>query len=316
MYKYLLAAICCINSVYACDFCGCSPSVLNADVLALQPQSSVGISVQYRNYKHLASDFNAKRTQIVTQNFYVSYAPAKWVDIRASLPVLWLINDYLKLDANTPKLQEKKVGIGDFIIFSNFRVWQKPPFSQKVGHIINLGYGMSFPTGTKKSSENMLLQDFNFGTQAIGFLFSGAYSISIGSWGLVNNVLIKVNLKNKQQVTYGNQYSYQVSANYSAYVKHFVLIPSVGFGVNVQDKNIRNNIIQKKSGAWNVALNYGLQFTAKGITFSASATHPLAQNTSNGDILQLSGFNCLLKYQLPQVHKKKVSETNLSITKN
>ena len=162
----------------------------------------------------------------------------------------------------------------------------------------------------------MLLQDFNFGTQAIGFLFSGAYSISIGSWGLVNNVLIKVNLKNKQQVTYGNQYSYQVSANYSAYVKHFVLIPSVGFGVNVQDKNIRNNIIQKKSGAWNVALNYGVQFTAKGITFSASATHPLAQNTSNGDILQLSGFNCLLKYQLPQLHKKKVSEANLSITKN
>ncbi len=315
MYKYLLAALCCINSLYACDFCGCSPTVLNADVLSLQPQNSVGTSVQYRNYKHLVSDFNAKRTQIVTQNFYVSYAPAKWVDLRASLPVLWMINDYLKLDANTPKLQEKKAGIGDFILFSNFRVWQHPPFSRKAGHLINAGFGLSFPTGSKKVSENMLLQDFNFGTQAVGFLFSAAYSLSVKNWGLVNNVLIKINLKNKQQVTYGNQYSYQVSANYSAYVKHVILIPSIGLGVNIQDKNIRNDILQKKSGAWNLALNYGLQFTIRGITFSASATHPLAQKTSDGNILQLSGFNCLLKYQLPQRKSEKKKETDSYISK-
>ena len=215
MYQYILALLCCYNSLYACDFCGCSPTVMNSDVLSIQPQSSVGTSLQYRYFKHLKSDINAKRTQILSQNFFVSYAPKKWVDIRVSLPIMWIFNDYVKIDQNTPKLKEKRFGVSDMLLFSNFRVWQRSPIGKKTGHVINLGYGMSFPTGSKKSSDNLLLQDFNFGTQTVGFLFSGAYSLSIRNWGLVNSAYLKINIKNKDQVKYGNQYTYLISANYT-----------------------------------------------------------------------------------------------------
>ena len=46
MYKLIIAFMCCFSSAYACDFCGCSPAVMNTDVLSLQPQSSVGIGRQ------------------------------------------------------------------------------------------------------------------------------------------------------------------------------------------------------------------------------------------------------------------------------
>src|SRR4051812_40068177 len=117
MYKYLLSVVFLSNTLYACDFCGCSPSSMNTDILSVQPQSSVGTSVQYRNFKHVVTDVNVKRTQIVTQNFFVSYAPKKWVDIRLSLPVMWVFNNYIKVDENTPKLKEKKTGISDLTLF-------------------------------------------------------------------------------------------------------------------------------------------------------------------------------------------------------
>lgn len=302
MYKFIIAFLCCFSSAYACDFCGGSPAVMNSDVLSLQPQSSVGTSVQYRNYKYLASADNVKRTQTVVQNFFVSYSPKKWVDIRVSLPIMWTFNEYVKLDANTPNLHEKKFGLSDMIMFSNFRVWQKSPIGKKVGQVLNLGLGLSLPTGSKKVSENALLQDFNFGTQTVGFLFSAAYSLSIKKWGLINSALIKINLKNKDNTLYGNQYTYQLAANYTALVKKVYLIPVAGLGVNFQQRNIHHNIIQSKSGALDLELNVGLQCNVKGITFAATVSQPLVQKTGGGNIIQKTGFNCFVKYQIP--HKK------------
>ena len=312
MYKLIIALMCCASSAYACDFCGGSPAVMNTDILSLQPQSSVGTSVQYRNYKFLSSSDNVKRTQTVTQNFFVSYSPKKWVDIRVSLPIMWIFNEYVKVDENTPNLYEKKFGVSDMILFGNFRVLQRLPYGKKVGQILNLGYGMSFPTGSKKISENSLLQDFNFGTQTVGFLFSAAYSLSIKKWGLVNSALVKINLKNKDNVLYGNQYTYQIAANYTALVKKVSLIPLLGFGVNVQQKNVHHTILQSKSGSWNVELNCGLQCNIKGVTIAASVSQPLAQKTSNGNILQKTGFNCFIKYLIP--HKKQKIVLPMEVT--
>ncbi len=316
MYKFIITLLCCYGSAYACDFCGGSPAVMNSDVLSLQPQSSVGTSVQYRNYKYLASADNVKRTQTVVQNFFVSYSPKKWVDIRVSLPIMWTFNEYIKLDENTTSLHEKKFGLSDMIIFSNFRVWQKSPIGRKVGQVLNLGFGISVPTGSKKTSENALLQDFNFGTQTVGFLFSAAYSLSIKKWGLVNSTLVKINLKNKDNTLFGNQYTYQLTANYTTLVGKVYLIPVTGLGVNYQQRNIHHDIIQSKSGAIDLEINAGLQCNVKGITFAATISQPLVQKTGGGNILQKTGFNCFVKYQIPHIKQKMGTATeNTSTTK-
>ena len=291
--------MCCFSSAYACDFCGCSPAVMNTDVLSIQPQTTVGTSLQYKNFKHLVSDANVKRTQILTQTFFVSYAPKKWVDIRLSMPLIWMFNQYKVQDKNTPNLQEKKFGVGDLLLFSNFRVFTKPGFgTKKVGHIVNLGYGMSFPTGSKKASTNVWLQDFNFGTQMVAFYFSGTYSMSIKNWSLVNTALVKLNMYNKDKVKYGNMYSYQLAANYTRFVKQVALTPIVGIRTDISQKNLSNKIIQSKSGGYTIAANIGLQCAYKEFAINVSVSQPMAQKLSAGNIQEKTGFNCMVLYQI------------------
>lgn len=306
MYKYIIVFLFFCNRTLACDFCGCctSPLVMNTDVLSLQPQSSIGSSLSYRNFKYLSSDANMKQTQIITQDFFVSYAPVKWMDIRLSVPISWILNDYIALDANTPDLKEKKFGLEDILLFSNFKVFSRPALgNRKTGHILNLGFGLGFPTGSKKNSLNELLQDFNFGTQTVSFHFSGAYSLSVRNWSLVNSTLIKINIYNKDKVKYGNMYSYDLSVNYTRSLGKVSLTPIMGMRMDISQKNLHNNIIQIQTGGWTLAANIGLQFLVKDIAIYAGIYQPMVQKISAGKISQKTGANFMIRYNIPKRQK-------------
>lgn len=314
MKKYLAVMLLCYSvQLFSCDFCGCSPTVMNTDVMSIQPQSSAGTSLQYRSYAYKTSSVNLKNTHVATQTFFVSYAPKKWVDIRLSMPLIWMVNKYKMVNENTPKIKETKFGAGDLLLFSNFRVVAKPPIgNKKVGHVVNLGYGMSFPTGSKKTSENVLLQDFNFGTQMIAFYFSGAYSLSVKKWGLVNAALVKINMYNKDKVKYGNMYSYQISANYTHSFKHVLLTPIIGIRSDISSKNLHNNIIQNKSGGWALAFDASLQCTIKDFAFNVGISQPVVQKISAGEMVQKTGVTAMLRYQIKR-KPKIVNEAQSSI---
>jgi hypothetical protein len=250
------------------------------------------------------SDANMNRTQIITQNFFVSYAPKKWVDLRLSMPITWMYNRYNTIDANTPQLHEKKFGAGDLLLFSNFRVYGRPPGdTKKVGHVFNLGYGMSFPTGSKKSSVNELLQDFNFGTETLAFYFSGTYSMSYKSWGIMNVAMVKLNMYNKDDVKYGNVYSYQLSANYTKFFKKIYLTPSAGFRTDIEQKNLHHQYIQTKSGAWILEFDAALQCAIKNFVVSVNFAQPVAQKISAGAIVQKTGCGAMLRYNIKKKDK-------------
>ncbi len=305
MYKYILAVLCCISKAYACDLCSCSPAVMNMDVLSLQPQSTVGVSTQYRNVKYLTSDVNMKRTQVLSQSYFISYAPKKWVDIRLSLPLIWMFNDYHLQDQNTPDLHEKKMGLGDLMLFSNFRVYAaQRSGKRKAGHALYLGYGMSFPTGSKRASSNQLLQDFNFGTQSVAYYCSGMYSLSIKNWGLVNAALVKLNMYNKDRIRYGHLYTYQLSANYTHYfTKGCTITPMLGVRSDIAQKNLKNAIRQPLSGSWMVSANIGIQVGYRGFIVMANLFQPVAQNTSEKTILQKTGVSATLRYEIKRKNK-------------
>ena len=94
MYKIIIAFMCCFSSAYACDFCGCSPSVMNSDLLSLQPQSSVGINTIYKGYQYKNNENGLTKSHLVSTNLSVAYAPKKWVELRSTLPLIWMMNQY------------------------------------------------------------------------------------------------------------------------------------------------------------------------------------------------------------------------------
>jgi hypothetical protein len=274
------------------------------DVLGLQPQSMLSLATAYRKYDFNYSDIDLRKAYSVTQSLTVSYAPAKWVDIRLNLPLVWMKNRYDITEENSIAT-EKHFGLGDLQLFGNFKAWSKPGLgNKKAGQQLNLGFGMELPTGGKQASQNELLQNFNFGSQSVDFLFSGIYSLSIRKWGITQAGWIKINTYNKERVKFGNMYSYQLMGNYSAGLKHSMLIPTVGIKTEIASHNLNKNIIQSLSGYWIVSLSYGLSWMKKNWKIGAMVQHPLAQWTSNGEINQKTDFSINFTYQFIKKSKQ------------
>lgn len=299
MYKILIAFICCFNSMYACDFCGCSPSVMNSDLLSLQPQSSVGINTTYKSYKYEANENGLTKSHLLSTNLSVAYAPKKWLEIRSTLPLIWMMNQY-----TTTK--DKTFGVGDMTIISNFKVLSKSPIgtNKKVGHTVIVGLGIELPTGKNKISEDNQLQNFTLGSRSVDFLFSGVYSMSYRKWNIIGAGLVKINTRNKDEVRYGHLYSIQTGAAYTHTFKKSQLLPNAGIRVEIQQKNLHKNIIQKFTGSYALFFQYGADYNIKNWNIGFQILHPMVQNTALESIKQQSNFLLKCTYLIQRKTKK------------
>lgn len=302
MYKIMLALMCCFSSAYACDFCGCSPSVMNSDLLSLQPQSSVGINTTYKGYKYKNNENGLTNSHLLSTNVSVSYAPKKWLELRSTLPLIWMMNEY----TNT---KDKTFGVGDMTILSNFKVLSKSPIgtNKKVGHTVILGFGIELPTGKNVMSADNQLQNFTLGSRSVDFLFSGVYSMSYRKWNIIGAGLVKINTRNKDKVRYGHLYSIQVGSAYTHTFKNSQLLPNIGLRTEIQQKNLHKNIIQKFTGSYALFVQYGLDYNIKNWNIGFQVLHPMVQNTAMQSIKQQTNFILKCTYL---IQKKKVKTTS------
>ena len=304
MYKIIIAFMCCFSSAFACDFCGCSPSVMNSDLLSLQPQSSVGINTIYKGYQYKNNENGLTKSHLVSTNLSVAYAPKKWVELRSTLPLIWMMNQY----KNT---NDKTFGIGDMSIVSNFKVLSKSPIgtNKKVGHTLIFGFGIELPTGKNKISADNQLQNFTLGSKSVDFLFSGVYSMSYRKWNIIGAGLVKINTKNKDKVRYGHLYSIQIGSAYTHTFKNSQLLPNLGIRAEIQQKNLHNTIIQNTSGSYAMFLQYGLDYNIKNWNLGFQVLHPISQNTAANSIKQQSNFLLKCSYLIQKKQKKVQAES-------
>lgn len=305
MYKFIIAFICCYSSVYACDFCGCSPSVMSSDLSNLQPQSSVSTTTSYKKYQYLTSDVGLQQTHVVAQQLSISYAPNNWVELRTTLPFVWMQNNYAVA-------QEKKFGIGDMNVFSSFKAWSKSPLKhkRKLGQQLNLGVGIELPTGKNKQSYEQLSQQFMFGSKSIDLLFSGIYSLSIRKFGFITAAFVKVNTPNKAEIRYGNNFVFQIIGNYSASTKHCMLMPNIGVKADYTQKNIYRHIIQSKSGGYALYATYGLDMMIKNWNLSGRFEHAFVQHVANNSLKEKASVMIKVGYVFKQKNKIKKDVSN------
>lgn len=314
MYKFIIAFMCCYSSVYACDFCGCSPSVMSSDLSNLQPQTSISTTTSYKKYQYLTSDVGLQQTHIVAQQLSVSYAPKNWVELRTTLPLVWMQNNYATI-------AEKKFGIGDMNIFSSFKVWSKSPLKhkRKLGQQLNFGVGIELPTGKNIQSLQEISQQFMFGSKSVDILLSGIYSLSIQKFGFITAVFAKINTPNKAEIRYGNNFVFQLIGNYSANTKRCMLMPNIGMKADYTQKNIYRHIIQSKSGGYALYATYGLDIMVKNWNLSGRFEHAFVQHIANNSLKEKTSVMLKVGYVFKQKvkqAKKRSTDTSLQTLNN
>lgn len=310
MYKYIILMMLFIQKSYACDFCGCSPSVMSSDLSNLQPQTSVSTTTSYKKYHYLKSDVGLQQTHIVAQQISISYAPKNWVELRTTLPLVFMQNNYATV-------AEKKFGIGDMNIFASFKAWSKSPLKhkRKLGQQLNFGVGVELPTGKNIQSLQEISQQFMFGSKSVDVLFSAIYSLSIKKFGFITSGFVKVNTPNKSEIRYGNNFVFQLIGNYSANTKRCMLMPNIGVKVDYTQKNIYRHIIQSKSGGYALYATYGLDIMVKNWNFSGRFEHAFVQHIANNSLKEKASVMVKVGYVFKQKTKiKKVEEVSTNIS--
>lgn len=259
-------------------------------------QSFVSSSLMYRKFEFKDETNNIKNSHILTNLWQGSYAPKKWVDVRVNFPIIWIKNNY-SMEGNN--LYDKNISLGDIQLISNFVAWQKQKTKSKsIYQKLNLGLGIELPTGKKISSNSDILQNINFGSQSVDFLFNGLYALSVNNWSIVQQGQVKINTYNQDKFKFGNNYAYQLLVNYITFIKKSNLIPSLSTRVDIASKNLYNSIIQDKSGMILLSLQFGFQWSKKNYHVGCIVQQPIYQNTSNGLIEQKTLTNLYFKYQI------------------
>jgi hypothetical protein len=285
---------------YPCDFCACSPNVAGNDIMGVEMQSSVGVSALYRSM-----DFKDTTNAIVNNKMLMTfiqaaYAPKNWVDIKVNIPFVLMMN---RFDDNGIK-NEHKFSIGDVQLLSNFTVWQRMANdSMPAAHKLNVGGGLELPTGKQYNTANDILQNINFGSQSVDFMFNILYFLEIKNWGMVQTGQVKINTYNADKFKYGNNYGYQFLVNYKAFVGKSNLIPALGSRIDVATKNLHNTIIQNKSGYYMWSLYAGAEWMKNNYHLGMTLQQPLMQNTSQKLIQQKTLVNLYFKYQIKRNKK-------------
>jgi hypothetical protein len=112
-------------------------------------------------------------------------------------------------------------------------------------------------------------------------------------WNLIGSGLVKLNTTNKDEVRFGHLYSIQTGTAYIHYFKNSQLLPNAGLRVEIQQKNLHKNIIQKFTGNNALFFQYGADYNFKKWNLGMQIQHPLMQHTAANTIKQ--GSNIILK---------------------
>ncbi|QQR97178.1 MAG: hypothetical protein IPK18_09840 [Sphingobacteriales bacterium] len=300
--KYLfIVLLSAVQYTYACDFCGSSSNLSNVDVVGTEMQSFISASMMYKKFEFKDVESSVQNSHMMTNLLQGSYAPKSWVDMRINLPLIWLKNNYFE---NNTSFSEKKIALGDIQLLSNITVWQKQKTNaKKIYQKLNLGLGIELPTGKKLNSNYDILQNINFGSQSVDFLFNALYLISIKNWNIVQQAQTKINTYNQDKFKYGNNYAYQFLVNYIFYIKKSNITPAMSTRVDIASKNLNNNIIQSKSGLWLWSMQVGVEWKKNNYHLGCMIQQPIMQNTSNKLMQQKTLTNIYFKYLIKRNKK-------------
>lgn len=209
--RFLLIAVISLSinntAVRGCDICGGSGAFYNG-MLPLYYKHFVGFRYRFSSFRSAlghqsaASEYSQEyfhRFEL-TGRFFLH----RRVQLLAFLPV----NYHQQFSSNE---SVSIAGQGDLSVLVLYDVWNSSFANEKpVKHNLLLGGGIKCPSGSyeKKNQDGELLHPaFQIGTGSLDFIISSVYTLRYKRIGLNVNASYKINLPDKNDYKFGNQFT-------------------------------------------------------------------------------------------------------------
>lgn len=299
-YLIIVLTIAFAGNVYSCDFCGCNPSTAAWDQQTGVPANFVQHTLFVKNVRFSDPDSDLSQSMLFGQLLTGAWSPSKKFEIRATVPVLMIANDFGE-SGRTPTW-----GLGDILLQTNVLLLNKTPFgSKKWGHKLLAFGGAELPTGNYVFSEDPLLGNVAFGSKSFDFIAGAFYKASKfkGSFSAGTNA--KLNTQNREELRFGHQWSAFAQGGYILADKHVRWELNLGTRYDLAGRNVLRSIYQNKTGGQVWQLTTGLSAKKGSWNWNFLYQQPLVQENGNGVFQHSASLFTSVAYQFNAKFKNK-----------
>lgn len=296
-----LSIILSVQSVSACDVCGCSVGGNYFGILPQFQQNFIGLRYQHRSYnsEHLTL-FPGEvplttRETFQTAELWGRYVPHPKVHLFAFVPYNYFSKDE---EGNSAVV----TGIGDVNFMAHYIVFNTGfDIDVKWKQAFQIGVGLKVPTGKSnhiQEQSGLLIPSLQAGTGAFDIPFSAIYTIRNDKWGMHAEVNYRLNLNNKRDYRFGDRITTSLSAFYWYGYKGFTILPHISIGYEHGFRDTDRGEEVEYTGSNMVLGGAGFDIYFNRFILNINSQLPIYQHIAQGQITSNPRLNIGIAYQL------------------
>jgi hypothetical protein len=272
------------STVRACDVCGGSGAFYNG-MLPLYYKHFVGFRYRFSSFR---SDLgHQSAVSEYSQEYYHSFELTgrfflhRKVQLLAFLPV----NYHQQFSSNE---SVSIAGQGDLSVMALYDLYNSSLINEKpLKHKLLLGGGVKLPTGPfqKRNQDGELLNPaFQIGTGSFDFIINSVYTLRYKSIGLNVNAAYKINLPDKNDYKFGNQFSATTTffVLYKSKKSEDGLLSKFGLSFENANYNLKGGYKRVSTGGNILFASAGFDIYYKKINIGINFQYPVYQLVSEG----------------------------------
>ena len=262
--------------VNACDICGLGTTNYNPFLFPHLTKNYFSLNYLHRLY-HIKTDEGVNKEYFNTLLASGQFTISQKLQIGATVP--YQLN---KLENYSGT--KNAIGLGDIILFSNFRLWNHQDRSNT--QTVVIGAGIKLPTGEYTTTKNESIEDQNFqlGTGSIDYVLNASYSLSYRKWIFSALTSYKYNTQNKANYRYGDVFTTGATAVYRKELKKLSIAPYIQIMNEHQMNDANNHLLQSHSGGNVLYTGGGIDVNTKKIALGANYQFAAKQHLFGGEI--------------------------------
>lgn len=286
----ILALLCALNTVQACDICGCGAGSSYIGILPEFNTKIIGLRYRYNQVQTHLGPGGTSSYLTTDEGYHTTELWGGWtigdrVRIMASLPLAF----------NTKQNQESresKTGLGDAGVQGFYRLFNTKHTLGKdklMIHDLWIGGGLKLPTGkyepSDKDETGKSANLFQLGTGSFDFMFTAMYDIRLQDAGLNITGSYKINTANKYDYYYGNKFSGSAQLYYKFRINQVAtLAPNAGLSYETSAHDLDEGYSVYTSGGNILFGTAGVELVYKKIALGGNWQPPLHQDLANGAV--------------------------------
>lgn len=205
-----LMVLCRVDAAEACATCECGDPTLVVMGTEQPFANRLRLSVGARHRTDAVGRVGVNRLTLSEQRLElaVAYAPASWLMLSASVPLLRRQLDFTDLS------RDGYVGLGDSEVRARWFVYRDRELAAR--HLIAITAGIKLPTAPVKTSQSSVNPELLAGTGSFDPLFGVTYSMFADPWSLYVSEMIFIPTRSSRDLRTGTSWRGTYTGQYQA----------------------------------------------------------------------------------------------------